>query len=520
MKNKLKLFFKSNWILLLSLSIFSYFILPVCFQNNDNINIVLAEHIDSGSILGSILQMNNTNLPNSFYNQNIPYHTGYYGYLYNSFAFWSFKVLRIFFKTYIDNNYFIYPLTAKLLNFSFAILTIILLYQLSKKILKYDISKIVFLSLFIVFPEYLHYVFHIKSDILGLLISIISLFFLYKYLQKPKITKNIILANIFGGLSVLCKQPHVFIIFPLFFGILISLKGRFRKKLISFFKIYLQSGVIFLFLFFIIHPYALLEPKTFIERQIAMTGMTAASHLDNFNFWMSVYTGSLLMFITAFAPIILITLNLFNKFRNKTTQYLTLVSTYILAFLIWLTFKVGPMRFIQYLIPVFPLSFLLFSYLFDISIKNSITAKNKKNKIFFIVIVIILLSVSIKTIKDTIPKTKNTIQSVYNFQKAETYLSTKEFENKFKNQELDKKTIIHSISLPIDNKLYKYTTNTWQVNEEIIENLKPDYLFIDFTVYWEKPYSYWKNIANQNHLDQEDLFINNDKEKNIILFYK
>lgn len=522
MKKNILLFLKNYWILILFMVIFTVAVLPPCFQNNNNLNLISAEHIDSGSIIGSIIQMNSKNTPNSFYNQNIPYHTGYYGYPYNSIVFWSFKFVKIFFRSYVNNNWYIFPLIAKLLNFIFASFSIIYLYQLSRKILKYNLSKILLLSLFIIFPEYLHYVFHIKPDILGLLFSIISLNYLYNYLQNSKISKNIIKANIFGGLSILCKQPHIFIIFPLFTGFVLSLRGNLKEKISAFFKIYLFSGIIFLFLFFIIHPYALIEPKAFVGRQISMTTMTSASYMENIKYWLPTYIGNPLLFITAFTPFIFLLLNLFKKFHNKTTQFLPLTSIYLILYLLWLTLKVGPMRFIHYLIPILPFSVLIFSYIFDFSFNKIFNSKSKKIKIIFLIIFTMFFLLSIIIIKNTIIKTKNIIQSTYNFQKTEAYKATEKLEKEFNNQQLNKKTIIYSISLPVNSILYENATNTWQVpNETDINKYLPDLLFIDLTIYWEKSYGYWEKIAKQNGLNKEMFFIENvNKEKNIVLFYR
>jgi hypothetical protein len=91
---------------------------------------------------------------------------------------------------------------------------------------------------------------------------------------------------------------------------------------------------------------------------------------------------------------------------------------------------------------------------------------------------------------------------------------TKKFEGQFQKDELKNKSIIFSISLPINDLLYKKADNTWQ------GITKADLIFIDLTVSWEQPYEYWKNIALQNGLKKEILFIKNQpKEKNIILFY-
>jgi len=214
MKNKIGNFLQKYWILLIFLSIFSWFVLPACFQNNEDINIVSAEHVDSGSILSSILQLYDKSRSNSFYNQNIPYHTSFYGFPFNSVLFWIFALISLLFRVSLDEIQ-IFALIAKLLNFLFALLSIIIANNLINKIFKHTISRIFYLMLFCLFTPFIHYSIHIKSDILGLLLSLISITYLYSYLLDKKITKNIILANIFGGLSILCKQPHVFIIFSL-----------------------------------------------------------------------------------------------------------------------------------------------------------------------------------------------------------------------------------------------------------------------------------------------------------------
>lgn len=510
MKKKIVSFLNKYWILLSFLSIFTIYILPVCFQNNNNLNVIAAEHVDSGSITGSILQMFNKA---SFYNQNIPFHT-LYGFPYNSLLFFIFAFLKAIGLSSIT-NFTYFGLSARLLNYLISILVIIEIFKLSKKILKYNFSIILLFSLFLIFPQFIQYSFHIKPDILGLLLSIISLNYLFDFLQNPKNNKNIIKANIFGGLSILCKQPHIFILIPLFIGFIFTLRGDWKEKIKRFFTIYLYSGIIFLVLFFLIHPYAFIKPSAFIGKQTSLLGMTSASYIDNFNFWLPAYTRDPLLFITAFTPFIFLLLTLFKKFRNKKILFLFLVSTYLITYLVWLTFKVGPMRFIAYLIPIVPFSVLLFSYILDFSFKEIFHSKSKVNRILFLIITIILLLLSIITIKNTIIQTNSIIEVSYSFKESETYKATKKFETRFKDDQLNNKSIIFSISLPINISLYQKSDNTWQ------GLTKSDYLFIDFTKYWEQPYEYWKNIAKQNGLNKEILFMDNlNKEKNIVLFYK
>jgi len=183
------------------------------------------------------------------------------------------------------------------------------------------------------------------------------------------------------------------------------------------------------------------------------------------------------------------------------------------------------MRFIAYLIPILPLSSLLFAYIFDFFLQEFL--ENKRYKLLNLFTIIFLFYFVINSYHfyvfyktfTTSFTVRHVIQSAYVLKKSVTYLSTKKFEKEIVN---GNKNIIYSITLPISNNLYQKSTNTWQVpNQDIIKTFSPDYLFIDFTVYWEKPYEYWKNIATQNNLKKEKLFIGNaEKEKNIVLFYK
>ncbi|NMB57339.1 hypothetical protein GYA19_05405 [Candidatus Beckwithbacteria bacterium] len=519
MKNNIIELINKYWVLILYIIGFCWFILPACFQNNQNLNVVFAEHIDSGSILSSILQLSDTSKPDSYYNQNIPYHTAYYGFPFNSILFWIFSAISILLKISFENAE-IFALTAKLFNFIVALGCLISAFNLLNKILKYQISKIIYLTLFCLFTPFLHYTFHIKPDILGLLFSLICFNYLFYYLQNPKLLKNIILANIFGGLAFLCKQPHIFIIFPLFLGFIFTLKENVRQNLQKLIYVYLTSGIIFLFLTFLIHPYIFIQTSLFIARQREMFSMTSASMRDNINSWFAEYLINPLLLLTVVSPFLVLIINFFKKLKDTNSIFISLISTYSISYILWLTLKVGPIRTTAYLIPILPISLFFYSYVFDISLYLFLKQKVFKYKALYLTFLMILIFVYIKAVIFNLLISQKSIQAAYSFKDFITSRATRKLEQT--NINFKDSNILYSASLPVNAKLYKKATNDWQTpNEEAVKAFNPDYLFIDFTVYWEKSYEYWKEIAIKNGLDKESIIESDlENKKDIILFYK
>ncbi len=517
MKHKIISFIKKYWILLIFIFIFSWFILPNCFQNNENLNIISAEHTDSGSILGSIIQMFNHSTTRSFYNQNIPYHTAYYGFPFNSLLFFIFLFINLVFKVSFTNVE-IFALTAKLFNFSVAILCIIVIFNLINKLFKYKITPIIYLITFYFFAPFLYYSFHIKSDLLGLLFSLISFIYLYYYFVKPKLIKNIIIANVFAGLAFLCKQPNIFVLIPLFLGLIINFYGNIWQNFKKLFRVYFISGTILILLAFLIHPYIFIEPRIFLAKQQEMLIMTSDTVQNNIAWWMDSYRHNSLFFISAISPFLYILINIFKKKKNINTKFLLILTSYAIVYLIWLTSTVGPHRVPAYFIPLVPISLIFYCDMLDYSIWQ-INKNHRMNlKFLSFIFFILLIYGSVKSVKVNLNYVNDTLTSVYEFKKSPAYSSTKTLETENKFQKIN---LIYSNSLPIDSRLYQESTNTWQLpTTESISVFKPNYIFVDLTTYWEKPYDYWKNIALQNDLNNEKFFLDNvEKEKNIILFY-
>lgn len=520
MLRKINIFFKNNFLLLFTLISFSSFVLPACFINNDYLILVASEHIDSGSLLGGIISILSSDTPSTFYNQNIPFHT-LYGFLYNSALFWTFFLITKIFNLDLVNNFNIIATVARLTNYILALFIIIETYRLTNKFIKNLFLKIILLSVMISFPAFIHYSYHIKSDLLGLFLVFLSFKYLYKFINDNKSTKNIIIANVLGGLAVLCKQPYVFIALPLLIGYLSSFKKN-RINIKNIFSTYLKTFTILFAIFFVVHPYAFINVKAFIKKQQLLTQSTSSVSInENISVWTSMYSQDSILLLSVITPIIFLILTSNKKSKDKSLFFLKLILIYITTYIVWLTTKVGPIRVQAYFLPVIPFSVILFFYSFNINLHNIFDKTSIIKKIINIPILILLLFLSIKSINQNISISSNFIDNSHNYKKSIQYQTTQQFVLHEINSNTKEKKVIHSITLPVSNNLFKNTKNTWQFSDENnINSYEPDYVFIDFTAYWEKPYEYWKDIAKQNNLTKETLFLKNQSpKKNIILFY-
>lgn len=517
--NKYIEWIKKYYFLLLIIFSFSVIIYPLCFINNDYIELVTAEHIDSGSILSSILQLFNRQPITNFYNQNVPFHT-VYGFPYNSFLFFVFGFYKTILDIDVGNNFYIFAMTARLLNLAIALLIIRESYLLSQKILKNKIFQFIFLFLVSFFPAFIDYSYQIKPDLLGLFLSLVSFNYLYDFINYPKDYKNIIKANIFAGLSILCKQPHIFSLFPLAIGFFFSIKLKNKENYKIILSVYLRSFIVFIAIFFLVHPYAFIQPERFINKQLSLSSsMTSTTVVQNILSWIDIYKSKSYRLLIVVAPIFYTMYMLLKRKRNKNQIYLYLLESYIVTYILWLTFKIGPIRTEAYLLPVYIFSIIILIYLIEqLTFLISITANKVVKYVSTLLLLVTLVFIFVST-------TSSIVSSCQLINNSKAFKKTPQIQSV--NQllsvgEIESKTIIHSASLPVNSTVFEDSKNSWQFNDIAgINDFHPDLILVDLTTSWEKPYNYWKDIASQNNLNKEIFYTKNtDKNNNIILFYK
>jgi hypothetical protein len=524
---------KRNLPLFFILIIYSYFLLPICFLNNDYFNLLAAFHIDSGSIIGSIFTIMNKNI---FYNQNQGYHTSYYGFPYNSLLFIVFVLIRKIFHFSVVNDFPIFAVLARLISFLISIFTICLTYLLCFKIFKkvfFAFLVVVFLA---VFPGFSFYSSLIKPDILALLFGVVTFLLIYHYINTNK-SFYYISAIVFAALATFTKQQYIFIGFPLIIAYFINNKFS-AKNVKHLFISYLKASVIVLPLFFLIHPFAFINFPYFIGRQKELTGMTSTPIIENVRSWISIYTRYPIIIFGFFLSLLAVILYFFHKKNSSASKIIFLLSLFSLIYTLWLTIFVGPFRVNAYLLPVFSFYTIIIFHLF--SQLNTVNKVNKNSKLLNILkisLFIILFTIFASSFKLMFKDTVSLILQSYNFKKSlQMYAVNQLMSLSPINQQFSKNKIIFTTSLPVPQYQFKDAKNIWQFTsgDKFISALKsynPDFIIVDTTQYYEQSYTWWKKTALdlgftkekiylKNKLIQENKLKENETKSVVVIFYK
>lgn len=524
---------KRNLPLFFMLIIYSYFLLPLCFINNDYFNLLAAFHIDSGSILGSIFTIMNKNI---FYNQNKGFHTAVYGYPYNSLLFIVFVLIRKIFHLSVVNDFPIFAIVARLISFLISVITVSLIYLLSLKILKKAFFAFFVVILLAVFPGFSFYSSLIKPDILALFFVSLSFLLIYLYIDENK-SFYYISAIVFAALATFTKQQYIFIGAPLVLAYFINrrLNNNFIKDLQILLLYYLKAAIIIFPLFFLIHPFAFIDFPHFIASQKILSGNISAPIIENVRFWLSLYVQYPIILLGFFSSFITIVYFHFNKIKSVAFKIVFLLSFFSIIYTLWLTASVGPIRVEAYLIPVFSFYTINIFYLF-LQV-NSINNKSKLLNIFKIFLFFILFTIFTFSFKLMLKNTISLISLSYNFKKSIQVYAVGHLMLKSPiQQQFSKTKIIFTASLPVPQYKFKDAKNIWQFNfgDKFISEIKaynPDYIAVDTTQYYEQSYTWWKKTALNLGFTKEKVYLKdkvieenklkeNETKSVVVIFYK
>lgn len=525
---------KSSFPLYIFLIIYSAFYLPLCFINNDYFNFLSAFHIDSGSIIASIFTIMNKDI---FYNQNMGYHTSYYGFPYNSLLFFIFSLLRKIFHLSVVDNFSIFATAARIASFFISFLTIYFTFILSSKIIKNNFFSFLVILFLAIYPGFSFYISLIKPDILALLFLTLSFLLLYLYINKTK-PRHYIFAIVFASLATFTKQQYIFISIPLVLAYF--LKEKYVKinylSLKLFFIYYLKAAIIIIPIFFLIHPFLFINFSYFFGRQIELTGMTSAPIIENFNFWKGLYFRYPITLLGFFIALSTTITYYFERKKEVTKKIIFLFSVFSLLYILWLTFFVGPIRSNAYLLPFFSFIsinvFNVFSRLLIFKKSNNIAIiKVLRMLIFFIFFVVLVIS-----IKNMLDDTIFGVKGFYNFKKSfQVYVVKDIMLIPPVSKKLNKTKIIFTASLPFPQYKFKEAKNIWQFNfgKTFIDEIKsydPDIIAVDTTKYYEQSYTWWKKTALNLGFANSKIYLNNkiineanfkkvDDKNVIVIFY-
>ncbi len=254
------------------ISIFTVLFLPHVFVVVKDINFVMAYEVDPGSMIQSILS-----LYQHSYNMNAAYHSSYYGWTYFSINF--FLLLPVYVVTalkIVPNDFYLF-VSIRFLFFMIGLASVLAFFEVAKRTLKHNFLSFTCALLFIASPAVFLYFYFLHPESTGLLFLFLGVLCLLKFNDgKAENYRWYTFGLLSLILSALSKQvffitapPILFLFYYLYchYHNISILRFAVSRR---FAKILLSSILLSVLVFFIINPYAFIQPKIFITNQTFM----------------------------------------------------------------------------------------------------------------------------------------------------------------------------------------------------------------------------------------------------------
>ncbi|EGR2427791.1 TPA: DUF6541 family protein [Vibrio cholerae] len=408
-----------------------------------NVSSVEFMGVDEHSIIDSI----NGLTSHSYYNMNANYHSQYYGWTYFSLNFFIVgfaKIVGVSEPVAIN-------IIVRTTHFIIGLFCALSMLFLSRKIFDSFLIAFIITVAFITNPMLSHFLNEIHPESLGLFLQIVSILLFIDIYQSKSIGGNkFILAIIFLSLSSLCKQA--FIISNFFVGltflILYFISIYEVEREIRYFEVrksIIKAFITFFVVFFIVHPFAFIQPEKFLSAQ-AYIGAEHSSKAfsDVFPLWMDVLSNNPIVVLNAllvfFVPFI---------FKKHSVLAFSLIfsnlvsAIYIYKARLWITDT--------YLLPVFLFSFLNVAYFFSEFIFDKLSKTFNLIKVVILVIILLILG-------------NNMAFSVYKQQSRyfKEELRTKNLSWNFLDKVNQDIKVAYSPNVAMPDKLKKTGCHAWQ----------------------------------------------------------
>jgi hypothetical protein len=400
-----KNFYKYNLNLLkASIAIFTAVYLPHVFILNNDLGLIIGYEVDPGSIILSIENHLNT------YNLHDSFHSKLYGWTYFFLNFLVLAPLKFILSLLGIESKFIIYFSIRLLFFVLGLCSVIIFYNLNYKIFLNNLISFIATILYIFSPVGFHFFYFIHPEIVGSLFLFLGLFYLFKFSQKQKYKFYFISAS-FLILSSLSKQIFFFISLPVFFLFFHTYCVKFNKKYSEFLftktfaNFFFITVILAITILFIIHPFALIEFKKFIDYQLYFLHFVNSEYTfslsESLSRWLKVIIEIPPLFLMIlFLPIMLI-VGLFNyKVKLLNFFYFNTLIVAIFVILLLIIFLNRIQINIVYFSPLYP--FLILALIG--SLNFFLTNKNSLNSFFITISIVFVLFNFIFSIYYSFPK--------------------------------------------------------------------------------------------------------------------
>ena len=401
-KKDILLFFSSPYRIGLIL-LFTFLYLPHAFVVVEDISLVRAYEVDPGSILDSIESLYQ---PSHFYNMNVPYHSRFYGWTY----YWINFVLAapgyILMKLGVLKGYSLFLVLIRLVLFLIGLASVLAFFEVTRQFLKHELFAFLAGLLYMASPAVSRFFYFIHPETTGLLFLFLGILCLQKFHQhSARDLRWYVFGLLSLVLSVLSKHGFVFIALPVLF---LYLYIYCHHRQISPFRFLFSRnfGVAFLvsflfaaLIFFVINPFAFLQPRTFIENQLLLFSTQthgSASESDATAAWLNILGNAPLVSIS----LVLFPLSLLGAIFLGKNQKMgrVLYVTNLITAVFFTLFHVISLRYIiyeGYLAPIYPLFILNI-----LSIPLSIVRKWDVKPLKFVTLLALAVLLSFVLVKD------------------------------------------------------------------------------------------------------------------------
>lgn len=255
---------------ILLICVFTVLFFPHVFVVVKGFNLAIAYEVDPGSIIGSIIS-----LYQNHYNMNMGYHSAYYGWTYYAISFFLLAPIYIAQKLkFISDDYYTFLVGLRFIFFVIGLSSILVYFEVAKRVLKQNFLSFIATLLLIASSSVSTYFYYLHPESTGLLFLLLGIFCLLRFNDGAGGDHRwytygllcLVLSALSKQIFFITALPVLFLFFYLYchHHAIPIFKFAISKQ---FGKILLWTGFFSIFIFFIIDPFAFLQPKIFLSNQ-------------------------------------------------------------------------------------------------------------------------------------------------------------------------------------------------------------------------------------------------------------
>lgn len=475
---------------------FGLLMVPMVLKHNGDLSVVTAIFIDSGSLLGDYIKMAGSPVD---FNQNIRYHAGIYGWVYNSLiASGIFTINFVYSLAGCPPSFSTISAFARSISLLLTCLGLSALYLMVREQRGARVWAVLIVLAVMLFPPVVKFSYEIHPEPSGFLFSVLALLFASRFINsscEKELYLN--LSWVAAILATLSKQSFMmYALVPIGAALIFyaqeSNKGSARRMLFRTSTSFLVIAVAAVAIF---HTHALLNPIQFLEKQASIRSFHSTMYKplgeSMWSWTLLIIQNEYWMLFGLLAAIVRLAM---NRFRGAPGEKMldvacvALIATFI-VFVLELRFY-----FLRgYLYPLIALVIFVL-----------ISLAQRANKFGRLSIYLMLISVMPFYAVNTagVVSRDFLLDGAVNMRLVQ------------KLREIGPRdwNVVYSASLPVSNLLYKKTLNSFQFTpsdvwfDKSIANAAPDVVMIDSSFVHSDPDKFAKAAAISGLVEAGELF--------------